>query len=160
VAKSVYVETTVVSYLTSRPSRDLVRAAHQEITREWWDGHRHRFEVVVSRIVLDEAGRGDADAAKKRLSVLEGLPLLEMTEDVFDVAWSLLDTGTLPQAARIDALHVAVAAVHGIDVLLTWNCRHLANGELIGAVSRQLWSMGYAPPVICTPDELTGGEDA
>jgi predicted nucleic acid-binding protein len=158
--KSVYVETTIVSYLTSRPSRDLVRAAHQEVTRAWWDEHRHRFDVVVSRIVLDEAGRGDAGAARKRLAALEGFPLLKMTEDVFTVARALIDTGTLPAEARIDALHVAVAAVHGVDVLLTWNCRHLANGELIGAVARQLWSKGYAPPVICTPDELMGGEDA
>ena len=113
----------------------------------------------MSRIVVEEARRGDPDAAGKRLDALTGLPLLEMTEEVFEVARSLLDSGALPQEARIDALHVAVAAVHGMDVLLTWNCKHLANGELIGGVARHLWSSGYAPPVICTPAELMGGEN-
>lgn len=156
-AKSVYIETTIPSYLTARPSRDLIRAAHQETTREWWESHRSRFDLFVSRIVVEEAGRGNPDAARRRLDALAGLPLLEMTDEAFDVARSLLDAGALPREARIDAFHVAVAAVHGMDILLTWNCRHLANGELIGAVARRLWSSGYAPPVICTPDELIGG---
>jgi predicted nucleic acid-binding protein len=156
--KTVYLETTIPSYLTARPSRDLLRAAHQEITREWWEDHRSRFDLFVSRIVLEEAGRGDPDAAGRRLDALAGLPSLEMTEEVFDMARSLLDAGVLPGKARIDALHIAVAAVHGIDILLTWNCRHLANGEIMGAVARHLWSRGYVPPVICMPDGLTGGD--
>ena len=155
--KSVYIETTIASYLTSRPSRDLLRAAHQEITREWWKDHRGRFDLFASGVVVEEAGRGDPDAARRRLDALDGLPLLEMTEEVFELAGSLLETGVLPQKARIDALHIAVAAVHGMDVLLTWNCKHLANGEIMGAVARHLWSRGYAPPVICMPVELMGG---
>ncbi|MHC4201716.1 MAG: type II toxin-antitoxin system VapC family toxin [Planctomycetota bacterium] len=158
-AKSVYIETTIPSYLTGRPTRDLLRAAHQEITREWWEDHRGRFDLFVSRAVIEEAGRGNSDAVKRRLDALQGLPLLEMTEEVFELARSLLETGVLPQRARIDAVHIAVAAVHGIDILLTWNCKHLANGEIMGAVARHLWSRGYAPPVICMPDELMGGDN-
>ena len=147
--KSVYIETTIPSYLTARPSRDLLRAAHQEITREWWEDHRGRFDLFASPVVVEEAGRGDPDAARRRLDALDGLPLLEMTEEVFELARSLLETGVLPEKAGIDALHIAAATVHGMDILLTWNCKHLANGEIMGAV---------APPVVCMPDGLMGGE--
>ena len=126
--KSVYLETTIPSYLTARPSRDLLRAAHQGITREWWEDHRGRFDLFASRVVVEEAGRGNPDAARRRLDALDGLPLLEMTEEAFELAQSLLETGVLPRKARIDALHIAVAAVHGMDILLTWNCKHLAGG--------------------------------
>ena len=157
-AKSVYIETTVVSYLTSRPSRDLVKAAHQQVTREWWEGQRARFDVFSSEIVMQEAADGDREAAAKRLALLDGMPLLRTTDLAGRLAQSLLDERALPAEADVDALHIAVAAAHGMDILLTWNCRYIANGEIIGAVSRVLWSKGYVPPAICTPDELMGGQ--
>ncbi|MBE3123339.1 MAG: type II toxin-antitoxin system VapC family toxin [Planctomycetes bacterium] len=152
----VYLETTIVSYLTARPSRDLILAAHQEVTREWWHGQREQFGLYVSQFVLDEAGDGDATAAAERLKLLKGLPLLPLTDEVRDVATGLLDAGVLPPKAQADGVHIAVATVHEMDVLLTWNCRHLANGVILGNVGRHLRSRGYEVPIICTPEELMG----
>ena len=158
--KSVYVETTVVSYLTSRPSRDVVVAGHQEITREWWEERRGAFEVYTSEVVVEEARDGDPDAAARRLEALSGLRILKTTEDAEALARELVEKGALPGAAGVDALHAAVATVHGMDMLLTWNLSHLANAEAMPTVARVLRSNGYEPPVICTPDQLMGDYDA
>lgn len=158
--KRVYLETTIVSYLTSRPSRDLVLAAHQEITREWWEGRRKSFDVYVSQVVLAEAGDGDQDAARRRLEMVSSLPVLDVTRDVVTVAERLIREGPLPQEAADDAFHIAVAAVHGMDFLLTWNCRHLANAQLLNAISAVLIRGGHVPPIICTPEELMENSDA
>jgi predicted nucleic acid-binding protein len=154
--KRVYLETTIVSYLTSRPSRDLVIAARQEITREWWEEHRQRYELCISQFVLDEAGDGDPDVARRRLSLLSALPLLEITEQVVELGEKFLQEGILPRRAATDAFHIATATVHEMDVLLTWNCAHLANAELLGDIARTVRGFGYEPPVVCTPDELMG----
>ncbi len=154
--KSIYLETTIPSYLTSRPSRDLVRAARQQITREWWDTRRHEFELCVSQFVVDEAGDGDPDTARRRLELLQDVPLLEAVVPAFELAQALTRERALPEKAATDALHVAMATVHDVDVLLTWNCTHLANPELLGGVFRVIWSEGYRPPVICTPGEMMG----
>ena len=154
--KQVYLETTIVSYLTARPSRDLIRAARQQLTRDWWQYRRGDFDLHISQFVLDEAGDGDPDAARRRLEFLEGLPLLETNEQAIELAEALTSEGALPDQAATDALHIAMATVHSIDVLLTWNCRHLANAELLGDVSRLLWAKGFSPPIICTPEELLG----
>jgi len=158
--KSVYVETTVVSYLTSRPSRDLVKAAHQQVTREWWDVRRRGYRLFVSELVLEEAGRGDPEAAAGRMKALEGIPLLVASQDAVGLAGRLVGAGVFPVDAGADALHVAMAADNGIEILLTWNCRHLANGDVMYALAKELWTAGYTPPAICTPDELMGDEDA
>ena len=152
--KKVYLETTIVSYLVSRPSRDLVVVAHQEITREWWEEQRRSFDVYVSQVVLDEVGDGDREAAKRRRDLIRSIPVLVVTEDVAALAEKLVGDGPIPQEAADDALHIALAAVHGMDFLLTWNCKHLANAQLLGAVSEILLQNGYASPVICTPEEL------
>ncbi len=154
--KRVYLETTIMSYLTARPGRDLIRAARQEVTRLWWDERSPDFDLYISQFVLDEAGEGDEDAARRRLLLLEELPLLETTEQVVALGQAFVQQDIMPQRAATDALHVAVATVHGMDVLLTWNCRHLANAELLGDIARLIRSKGYEPPVICTPDELMG----
>ncbi len=155
--KSVYLETTIPSYLTARPSRDLVRAARQQVTREWWETRRQRYELFISELVLEEAARGDPEAAAARLRALEGLPLLEVSAEAVELAGQLVAAGVFPEEARPDALHVAVTAENRIDLLVTWNCKHLANGDIMYALSRELWSRGYAPPVVCTLDELMGG---
>ena len=152
----VYLETTIVSYLTARPSRDLIVAAHQEVTRQWWEGPREQFGLYVSQFVLDEASDGDPAAAAERLRLLNGLPLLPLTDEVHDVARGLLAAGLLPRKAQADGVHIAVATVHEMDVLLTWNCRHLANAAILGGVGRHLRDRGYEVPIICTPDELMG----
>ncbi len=154
--KRVYIETSIVSYLSARPSRDLIQAARQQITVDWWEDRRREFVLFVSQYVLDEAGDGDADAARRRLNLLDGLPLLETTGEAVELGEALIAEGAVPNKAVTDALHIAVATVHEMDILLTWNCQHLANAEILGAVSRIVRSKGYEPPVICTPDELMG----
>jgi hypothetical protein len=142
--------------LTAWPSRDLVVAAHQQITRDWWEHQRSRFELVVSQLVLDEAARGDPEAARERLQALDQIALLETTEGALKLAQDMVAAAVFPDKAAPDALHVALAAVHGVDILLTWNCRHLANGEILAVVQRHLWTASYTPPVVCTPEELMG----
>jgi hypothetical protein len=148
-----YVETSLVSYLTSRPSEDLVCAAHQQVTREWWAG-RKAFDLYASQFVLDEAAKGGAEAAARRLVVLEDIPLLEVTEEATALAAKILSGGGLPSQARVDALHVAVATVHGMDYLLSWNCKHIANATLRSRIEGVCRLAGFEPPVICTPLKL------
>src|SRR5436190_8937278 len=148
-----YIETTVVSYLTAWPSRDLVRAAHQQITREWW-ATRGNYDLYISQFVIDEAGAGDQVAAADRLAALREIALLEVTEDAILLGERLIAGGGLPATARVDALHVAMAAVHGVDYLLTWNCKHIANATMRDRIEELCREAGFEPPVICTPFEL------
>ncbi len=150
---TVYVETSIVSYLTAVGSRDVVLVAQQEITRSWW-ASRDEFSLFASRFVRDEAAAGDAGAAQRRLDALRGIPLLGITEDAIGLASRLVSEGGLPAKARVDALHVAVATVHGVDYLLTWNCKHIANASLRGKIEAICKASGFLPPVICTPFEL------
>ena len=150
----VYLETTVISYLTARPSRNLRVVAHQEITADWWTRRRMRFELYVSRLVIDEASAGDAEAAAQRLVTLTGIPRLELTEAASILAEHLVTAAAIPREAIEDALHVAVAAVHGMDYLLTWNCRHIANATMRNRIADVCASAGFEAPVICTPEEL------
>ena len=154
----VYLETTIPSYLTAWPSRDLVRAAHQQITRDWWDRRRAEFELYISQVVLRECQAGDVTAAAERLKILQDLPLLEQTEEATRLAQALVDRVPLPERAAVDALHVAIAAVHGVDYLLTWNCTHIANATLRDPIEYVCRANGYEPPAICTPDELLAEE--
>jgi PIN domain len=148
-----YIETSVVSYLTAQGSRDLVLAAHQEVTRAWW-ASRDSFDVYVSQFVLDEASAGDSEAASRRLEALRGMPLLDVSSEVIGLAGRLLTERGMPVKARLDALHVATAAVHGMDYLLSWNCKHIANAMLRGRIESICRTAGFEPPVICTPLEL------
>lgn len=154
----VYVETSVLSYLTSWPSRDLVQAAHQRITAEWWAG-RERFELFISEAVLVEAGRGDPDAAKRRLAAAEGLSSLVATTEAQGLASALVQAAAIPAKAAVDAAHVAIATVHGMGFLLTWNCTHIANAVMREKIEEVCRRTGFKPPVICTPEELTIQED-
>jgi predicted nucleic acid-binding protein len=154
--EKVYLETSVISYLVSRPSRDLVVAAHQQITRQWWEECRGSFQLYVSQMVIQEAGSGDPAAAQRRLGELASIPLLGLTDEAQALARELVENGALPQQAVEDALHIALATVHGMDYLLTWNCRHIANARMREAVVSVCMMRGYEPPVICTPEELMG----
>jgi len=150
----VYVETSVVSYLTSRLSRDLVVAGHQQITQEWWTTQRDKVELFVSQTVLEEAAAGDQEAARQRLSIIEDLPLLEITEEAIALAKDLVRFGPLPERAAVDALHIAIAVTNRVDYLLTWNCKHLANAALRHRIERACRTREYDPVIICTPEEL------
>jgi predicted nucleic acid-binding protein len=149
----VYIETSVVSYLTSLPSRDIVVAAHQQITYAWW-ATRERYDLYVSEAVLAEAGGGDPLAAERRLSALADVPVLMITGEVGNLAARFVDEGALPRKAFVDALHVAAAAVHGMDYVLTWNCAHIANARIRARLESLCRWHGLRPPMICTPEEL------
>jgi hypothetical protein len=150
----VYIETTFVSYLTAWPSRDLVVAAHQQLTREWWDTCRADYELCVSQLVLQEAGAGDPQAAQARLAVLKDMILLDTMEEAVALAEELVKAGALPTKAADDALHVAVAATQSVPYLLTWNCRHLANATMRPLIEAVCVEKGYQAPIFCTPEEL------
>jgi predicted nucleic acid-binding protein len=150
---SIYLETSVVSYLTARPSRDLLRAAHQEVTYAWWTG-RDAYSLYISQLVLDEAAAGDSSAAAQRLEALRDLPLLEITPEATELGRQLLRAAALPSKAAGDALHIALSAVHGINYLLTWNCTHIANATMRPRIEAICRATGFEPPIICTPLEL------
>jgi len=156
--KSVYIETSIPSYLTARASRDLRAAAWQQTTVQWWAQERPKFELFTSELVLAEVREGDTEAAGRREATLGDLPLLTMTDESKELAARLLAEGGMPPQAEADALHVAVASVHGMDYLLTWNCRHINNAATKPVIRSICAVAGYACPEICTPLELLSGE--
>jgi hypothetical protein len=152
----VYLETTIPSYLSARPTRDLIRAAHQKVTKDWWTQRRKDFDLYVSQFVIDEIAGGDSIAAQKRLDLIRGLPMLAAGSDVSELAAALVKSLQLPARAVIDAAHISVAAVHNMHFLLTWNCTHIGNAELLDVIRGTCGAFGVACPVICTPEELMG----
>ncbi len=155
-AASVYLETSVVSYLTSRPARDVVVLAHQQLTREWCDVRRNLYELFSSEIVLAEAERGDPEAALARREILRQTKQLSANAAAEQLVPALLAATGLPAKALADMAHIAVATVHGMQYLLTWNCKHIANATVQRSVIKACRERGYEPPVICTPEELMG----
>lgn len=155
--ESVYLETTFISYLVARPSRDLLVAAHQQATQEWWENRRSEFECRVSQVVIDEASVGDPTEVQKRLAIIAGLAALEITQEAEALTQAIMAAGILPPHAVRDAAHVAVAAVNTIDYLLTWNCKHLANVQITPRIALVCEKLGHRMPMICTPEELMGG---
>lgn len=154
--KRLYVETSVVSYLTARPSANLLVAANQKITVDWWATRKREFVSYVSNVVLEEAGRGDSVAASQRLEALAGIPVLDITDDAVALSREFVNRGALPSKALDDALHVAISAVSEMDFLLTWNCRHIDNAEIKPVIRRICQENGHQCPEICTPQELMG----
>jgi predicted nucleic acid-binding protein len=150
----VYIETTIVSYLTAWPSRDVVRLAQQQQTHEWWDTQRGRFELVCSEVVEREAAAGDPLAAAERIKVIRTIQMLAIAPKTDVLAADLVAKVRLPSRARTDALHVAIAATNGVDYLLTWNCRHLTNAVFRPRIERVCRDNGLEPPTICTPADL------
>ena len=149
-----YVETSVISYLTAKPSRDVISLGRQQLTREWWERAATEFDLYASRLVVAEAQLGDPAAAAARLAVLEPITLLAETTESRDLAKKLLAAGGLPNKAASDALHIAIAATHGMDFLVTWNCKHIANARMVRFVTETCRIAGFEVPVICTPEEL------
>ena len=154
----VYVETTIPSYVTAHPSRDLLIAAHQQLTRDWWESRGPAFDLYVSELVLEEAAAGDAVLAKRRLELLADIPVLALTSGILEIAESLVAGGPNPRKSAGDALHIAIATVYACEYLLTWNCRHIANAEIQRAARRVVRKHGFELPTICTPEELMGEE--
>jgi hypothetical protein len=150
----VYVETTVVSYLTARPARDVVVAGRQQSTRDWWSNAATRFELVASELVFNEAAEGDAEAARDRLDVLSTATPLDATREALALAQRLVDEGAVPAMAAEDAAHIAIAVANGIEYLVTWNYRHIANAASRSRIEAVCRNEGFEPVIICSPDEL------
>lgn len=155
-APKVYLETSVISYLTARPARDVIALAHQELTREWWEKQRTSFDLYSSEIVFAEAEKGNPEAARARLEILRLTRRLSASEEAEQLVPVLLRQTGLPMKALADMSHIALATVHGMQFLLTGNCKHIANAQVLRTVVRTCREHGYEPPVICTPEELMG----
>lgn len=149
-----YLETTIPSYLTARTSRDLTKARRQRITAQWWNSWRTNFDIYVSDLVSKEAAAGDPVAAQRRADLLAQLKDLEVNHRSLNLQDRLMRGCGLPERAHIDAAHIAVASVHAIDVLLTWNCRHIANPHIASRIASVCESEGYSCPTLCTPEQL------
>lgn len=154
--KKVYIESSVVSYYTAKPSRDIVAAARQEITREYWPKVLKSYNCYISVLVVQEAEKGDAEAAKVRLDVISALPILRIDAEIEKLARGLIDEGVVPKKCPEDALHIALAAVNDMEYLLTWNFKHINNAQMKKRVAKVIEELGYECPVICSPDELAG----
>jgi predicted nucleic acid-binding protein len=152
----VYLETSIVSYYSSRPSRDIITTARQQVTREWWEEYRGKFDTYISALVLEEAKGGDPDAAKKRLTALEGIPILEISNEAEELATAFVKFGPIPEVHSEDALHIALAVINGMDFLVTWNFHHINNAKMKKEIIRIAEENGYECPVICSPEELEG----
>jgi predicted nucleic acid-binding protein len=150
----VYIETSVISYFVARSSRDIIVAANQQATQEWWASRKKDFEIYISQLVVQEAGSGDEEAAANRLRVLEDFPLLDILDEAIHLAEKLIEQKAIPEKASEDALHIAIAAVHGMEYLLTWNFKHIANATMRANVELVCRLNGYEPPIICSPLEL------
>ena len=152
--KRIYVETTVVSYLTAKPSRDVIIAGHQDATRELWPELSVKYETYISALVFEEAQRGDSDQARIRLAAIKPFPMLDIDDEARSLAEKIIHGRAVPAEYPEDALHIAVAAVHGIEVVITWNFAHLNNPFIRKMVRQIVESEGYECPEICSPEEL------
>ncbi len=153
--ETVYVETSIFGYLTARPTENLIVAANIKVTQDWWLNSRNSFLLYASQLVEDEATRGDAIIASQREGLLKPITFLALTEEAVELAQAFLQQSNLPAKAANDALHMALATVYGLDYLLTWNCKHMANAQLQKKLDSISWKLGYELPMICTPYELT-----
>ncbi len=151
---SVYVETSVISYLTARDSKDPVKLARQKLTREWWEHDRRRYRLVIGQPVLDEISNGDPGAARRRVDAVKDTKPLPITVAAKQLAERLVQSGLIPQKERADAEHISVASIHGIDFLITWNFSHLSNGQISRQITELIRQSGYKPPFITTLDIL------
>ncbi len=155
---SVYIETSVISYYTARSSRDLVAAARQTITQEWWEEARNRFDLYISTVVIAEAKTGDPHAAQRRMAAISDLSVLDVNDAAEDLARQLIAQKMIPSTSQEDALHIALATVHGMDFLVTWNFRHINNAEIKARITAAIEVLGYECPILCSPEELGAAE--
>lgn len=152
--QSVYIETTIVSYLSANPSRDIIVAAHQQITQEWWQNVRPKVDCYISPFVLQESQRGDDDAAKRRIKLLSGISILELNNKIEKIAGIYFNELNIPDKAQLDAAHLAVACYYKIDYLISWNCKHIVSARIRKELEKLNNELNLFTPVICTPEEL------
>ena len=153
---TLYIETSIISYLRQTPSSQVITAARQLLTHRWWNHERLNYDLVISQYVIDEVSCGDPDLATDRLRALDGLPLLPHDSEIPRIAQEIMSIGVFPEKGQVDALHIAAVAHHRIQYLLTWNCKHIANAKILPRINNVLAGMGIPIPTICTPEELLG----
>lgn len=156
---SLYVETSVIGYLTSWPRQDVTVAGHQNTTKLWWSTAVERFDLFVSQVVVRECSDGDSDAVRARLASIDDRSVLPITLETEALAAALVQGNAVPESQPNDALHIALAAVHRVQYLVSWNFRHIVNASLRPAIERVCREAGYHPPIICTPEELLEEND-
>jgi predicted nucleic acid-binding protein len=156
---TVYIETTIVGHIAGRVRSDPFVADRQQVARDWWRDHAPDYDVFISQLVIEECSEGDPSAAAERLEVVKDLELLQSTDDVDDLADALIAEQAVPASEPRDAFHIAIAAVNGVNYLLTWNYKHIANALLRSRIEQVCRDAGFEPPIICTPDELVGTDD-
>jgi len=152
--KKLYIETTVVSYYTGRPSRDIVISARQEETRGLWPSLLEDYDTCISALVYEEAKAGDSEAAQKRLEAIEPFPVLDVDEEAYNLAQTIIKEQAIPAEYPEDALHIALAATNGIDLIVTWNFAHINNPFKRMMIRQIVENSGYICPEICSPEEL------
>ena len=150
----VYVESSVISYITAKPSRDVVVSARQALTIEWWESKRSKYDIYISELVIEEISSGDSNAAQKRLDIVKEITSLEITLVAKTLADSLLFENAVPENSPEDALHIGLAAAHGADYLLTWNFKHINNASMRAKITRIIENHGFISPILCSPEEL------
>jgi predicted nucleic acid-binding protein len=150
----VYIETTIPSYVVARDARDMHQATRQLLARDWWFYERLHHDVFVSELVLNELSHGDEELAQLRLELVQDIAVLDMLDDARVLAKEILASGLLPQKAASDAGHIAIASAHSMDVLLTWNCRHIANASIADGLRRLIESRGFSFPILGTPQQF------
>ena len=157
--QTVYVESSVISYLTSRPNRDVIIAGRQSVTLDWWENQRHRFDLRISVLVEEEISKGDSSAAQQRLDKVTEIQSFLISDEAVRIADLLLAEKAVPKGSEEDALHIGIAVAQGADFLLTWNFKHINNAEKKAVITRLIESAGYACPQLCSPEELGGLQD-
>lgn len=153
---TVYIESTVISYLVSRPSRNIIIAGRQAVTQDWWTTQRQRFDLRISMLVEEEISKGDPEAAKARMQLISDIPILLTSDEALNIAETLIAKRAIPEGKEEDALHIGIAAAQGADYLLTWNFKHINNAETKAKIVKVIESFGYVCPQICSPEELGG----
>ncbi len=156
--KKVYIETTIPSFIITKPSRDISILSHQEVTRDWWDNYRKQFELYVSQAVINEITLGDRNLAQKRIDIVKGLTVLQFNDNIFELGSKYLKKLNFPEKILGDAFHIAFAVFYKMDFLLTWNCAHPAIANTRIKLAELNLQLGYKTPDICTPEELMGGD--
>ena len=142
--------------MTSKPSRDVIIAGRQAISHDWWENHRHRFDLRISILVEDEISQGDTEAARLRIEKISAIESLTISDEATKIAELLLSQRAVPEGSEEDALHIGIAAAQGADYLLTWNFKHINNAETKTAIIELVESCGYVCPQLCSPEELGG----
>ena len=159
----IYIESTIPSYVVARPARDILQAARQQLTHDWWNTQRDKHELFTSQVVLDEIACGDVVMASQRHDLMDHMELLDLSDNAASLTKGILGSGVLPVTADRDAAHIAIATVHEMDILLSWNCRHIANAAIQARLRQLAHAVGCVLPEICTPEELMDndyGQDA